>query len=504
MERKKTGVAAGEKKPPERPLNIRRPARGPGHPGRVTPRLSMRASSPPAGRGGRVAPPVRRTAVEILNRIDREGAYAEPLLDAALSGAAIVTPRDRGLLTELIYGTLRMRGRLDWIIEQHYRGNIAQLETAVLNVIRTGLYQIWFTDRIPPFAAVSEAVGIARDLSPDSPGLVNAILRTALRKKESLIWPDMEKDPERAIAVLHSHPSWLVRRLLAQFGAEETLAVLKANNTIPPLALRVNTLKASRQKTLAVLAEAGFTTTPAPFSADGIIVSPPVSGLRETAAYQAGLIRVQDEASQLIARLVAPEPGERILDLCAGAGGKSLHLAALMENRGSITALDLHSERLRMLRAEAGRLGVSIVETRTGDAAAPSEGLRQGFDRVLLDAPCSGLGTLRRNPEIRWRLLPADLSACMRTQKRLLASAAQCTRPGGRLVYSVCTVTPEENEIVIDDFLRHHPGFRLVPPANVTPGLIDARGCFRSSPHLQGMDGFFAALLIHTPSKAGA
>jgi 16S rRNA (cytosine967-C5)-methyltransferase len=279
---------------------------------------------------------------------------------------------------------------------------------------------------------------------------------------------------------------------------EETIAICRANNTIPPFALRVNTLKASREHALAALAEAGISTEPTPFSADGIILISPAAGLRETAPYTEGLIRIQDEASQLIGRIVAPEPGERILDLCAGAGGKTLHLAALMENRGSITAFDLHSERLRMLREETGRLGVSIVETRTGDAAIPVESFRKMFDRVLLDAPCSGLGTLRRNPEIRWRLAPVDLNQFMQTQKLFLKNAAECVRPGGRLVYSVCTVTPEENEIVIADFLINHRDFMLIPPANLPPALSDTQGYFRTSPHLQGMDGFFAALLVRS------
>ncbi len=327
---------------------------------------------------------------------------------------------------------------------------------------------------------------------------MNALLRNALRKKDAIVWPDMAKATEEAIAVLHSHPSWLVRRLLAQFGVEETITICQANNAIPPLTLRVNTLRASRDRALVALAEAGIAAEPTPFSADGVILRSPAAGLRETILYKEGLIRIQDEASQLIARLVAPEPGERILDLCAGAGGKTLHLAALMENRGSITAIDLHSERLRMLREEAKRLGVVIVETRTGDAATPAEGFHKIFDRVLLDAPCSGLGTLRRNPEIRWRLAPADLKKCMQTQKRLLKSAAEYVKPGGRLVYSVCTITPEENEIIIGDFLRNHPDFKLMPPANLPPALIDAQGCFRTSPHLQGMDGFFAALLVRS------
>lgn len=467
-------------------------------PGENDPHVPLRHPSPPAGRDLRVAPPVRRIAVEILNRIDAEGAHAEPLLDAALAGTKIANPHDRGLLTELVYGTLRMQGRLDWVIGQLYRGDAAALETAVRNILRIGLYQLLLSDRIPPFAAVNEAVAIARDVSPAASGLVNAILRNALRKKDAIAWPDMAKSPEKAIAALHSHPPWLVRRLLAQFDMEATIAICRANNSIPPLTLRVNTLKGSREHALAALAEAGIAAEPTLYSGDGILLTSPAPGLRGTALYKAGLIRIQDEASQLIGRIVAPEPGERILDLCAGSGGKTLHLAALMENRGSITALDLHSERLRMLRDEAGRLGASIVETRTGDAAIPVEGFLKMFDRVLLDAPCSGLGTLRRNPEIRWRLVPADLNRCMQTQKFLLGSAADCVRPGGRLVYSVCTVTPEENEMVIGDFLRNHPDFRLMPPANLPPALIDARGCFRTSPHLQGMDGFFAALLVRS------
>jgi 16S rRNA (cytosine967-C5)-methyltransferase len=477
---------------------VKLPVRRAGLPGEGDSRSSLRPPSTPARRGLRVALPVRQIAVEILNRIDSEGAYAEPLLDAALSGTALTSPPDRGLLTELVYGTLRMQGRLDWIIGQLYRGDTVALETAVRNILRTGLYQLLFTDRIPPFAAVNEAVGIARDISPAASGLVNAILRNALRKKDAIIWPDMVKAPEKAIAVLHSHPPWMVRRLLAQFDMEETIAICRANNAIPPFALRVNTLKASREHALAALAEAGISAEPTPFSIDGIILTSSASGLRETASYKEGLIRIQDEASQLISQIVAPKPDERILDLCAGAGGKTLHLAALMENRGSITALDLHLERLRMLREDAGRLGVSIVETQTGDAAIPAESLRKIFDRVLLDAPCSGLGTLRRNPEIRWRLVPTDLNQCMQTQKLLLKSAAECVRPGGRLVYSVCAVTPEENEIVIGDFLRNHPDFRLMPPANLPPALIDAQGYFRTSPHLQGMDGFFSALLVHS------
>jgi 16S rRNA (cytosine967-C5)-methyltransferase len=440
--------------------------------------------------------PPRQIAVEILTRIDTEDSYAEPLLDAALSGTTLDNPHDRALLTELVYGTLRMRGSLDWIIGQLYRGDPSTLETVVQNILRTGLYQLWFTDRIPPFAAVNEAVEIARNTSPAAAGLVNAILRNALRRKEDIVWPDIVKEPEKAIAVLYSHPAWLVRRLIALFGNQETIAVCRANNTVPPFTLRVNTLKASREEALAALQKEGIGARETLFSPDGLVLTSPAAGLRETSAYHEGLLRIQDEASQLIARLVAPEPGERLLDLCAGAGGKTLHLAALMHNRGEIKALDLHPDKLRMLRSEAKRLGATIVETRTVDAAQPPETFRGIFSRVLLDSPCSGLGTLRRNPEIRWRLAPTDLTRCMQIQKRLLMSAADCVKPGGRLIYSVCTVTPEENEIVIAGFLKNRPDFKLIPPVNLPRVLIDSRGFLRTAGGHHDMDGFFGAVLV--------
>ncbi|MHB8769429.1 MAG: 16S rRNA (cytosine(967)-C(5))-methyltransferase RsmB [Syntrophales bacterium] len=440
----------------------------------------------------------RRIAVDILNRVDEDGAYAEPLLDAALSGGGFGTPADRGLLTELVYGTLRMQGRLDWVIAALYRGDATALDRAVLNILRTGLYQLQFTDRIPPFAAVNEAVAITRGLVPAAAGLVNAVLRTFLRRGGAIAWPEMAKHPAQAIAVLHSHPRWLVERLLAHTGAEEAVAICRANNAVPPTALRINTLKTTLDAAIAALGAEGMTATKTRFSPDGVILASASAALRQSAAYRSGLVRIQDEASQLIARLVAPAPGEQILDLCAGSGGKTLHLAALMENRGSVTAVDLQPRRLAMLRTEAERLGVTIVQTRAGDAAAAIEPFREVFDRVLLDAPCSGLGTLRRNPEIRWRVTPADVNRCAELQHALLARAAGYVRPGGLIVYSVCTVTPEENEAVIGAFLQLHADFTVLPLATVSPALLDGAGYFRSAPHLHGTDGFFAAVLLRT------
>lgn len=437
----------------------------------------------------------REIAVEILNRIDQNEAHAEPLLDAALSGTDIPNSHDRGLLTELVYGTLRMRGRLDWVVGRLYRGDQAALETPIRNILRTGLYQLLFTDRIPSFAAVNETVGIAKKRRPAAAGLVNAILRNALREKENIDWPEMVKDPGKAIAVFHSHPRWLVERWLDRYGIDETVAICRANNRMPEPVVRVNSLKASRDEAIATLATEKIIAGKTRYCADGLLLSTAV-GLRETAAFRDGLIRVQDEASQLVAHLVNPQPGERILDLCAGAGGKTLHMAALMENRGQINAVDLHPDKLRLLTADAGRLAVKIVTTHAGNAATMPECFHGAFDRVLLDAPCSGLGTLRHNPEIRWRIVPSDLEKSMSLQKRLLRKAADCVKPGGLLAYSVCTVTPEENESVVADLLSARPGFKRVPPEGIPPELIDADGFLRTFPHRHGTDGFFGAVFV--------
>jgi 16S rRNA (cytosine967-C5)-methyltransferase len=442
-------------------------------------------------------PTARLIAVALLDRIETTNGHAEPLLAAALSGAKGFSVHDRGLLTELVYGTLRMRGHLDWIIGQFYRGDPARLETTVRNTLRTAVYQLRFCDRIPPFAAVDEAVRIVKTLRPFAAGLVNAVLRSFLRGQDAIAWPAMDADPAAAIAAVHSHPPWLVRRWLAEFGVEEAIAICRANNCVAPLTVRVNTLKATRGGARAALAAAGLASEPARFSPDGLLISSAGAILRDTEVYREGWVRIQDEASQLVSRLAAPQPGERILDLCAGGGGKTLHLAALMRNQGCITALDRHADRLRQLREEAGRLGVSIVVTRRGDALEMPESFSGAFDCVLLDAPCSGLGTLRRNPEIRWRITPEDLEKCMQLQSHLLAAAARCVRPGGRLVYSVCAVTLEENEQAVAGLLEILPELARIWPAagDIPSPLLDAAGCLKTFPHRHGTDGFFAAAL---------
>ena len=443
----------------------------------------------------------RSLAVDILNRIDEAGLFAEPLLDQALSGSRLTNIHDRHLLTEIVYGTLRKRGRIDGIIARFYKGDMAGMETGVKNILRTAVYQLLFTDRIPPFAIVNEAVKIAKISHQASSGLVNAILRNIIRRPESIPDPDFSKNPAAHISQVHSHPLWLVERWLKQFGPEETLAICRANNDIPPLSVRINRLKTTREPVMADLGQSVFETRKTTFSPDGLILSGGAVPLRETPNYREGHLQIQDEASQLITCLVDPKPGMTVLDACAGAGIKTSHLAERMQNRGRILALDRSGQKLKALRANMKRLGITIVETSIKDVSDDSDDALPGdFDRVLVDVPCSGLGTLRRNPEIKWRIRPTDIDDFSSLQKKLLDQAARCLKRGGILVYSTCTITPEENEAVIWDFLSRSGDFHLENPPDFVPAsMVTEEGFFRTRPDLHTTDGFFGAILRRRP-----
>ena len=430
--------------------------------------------------------------------MEEQGAFAEPLLDTALSRAYQMNIHDRSMITHIVYGTLRMRGRLDWIIGYLYKGDFHSMDASIKNILRTGLYQLLFTDRIPDFAIVDEAVEITKKIHPAGSGLVNAILRNSIRKIGKITYPDVDKEPAHHISVLHSHPLSMVKKWIQTFGIEETALLCKANNEIPPLVLRVNTLRINREKLIDEYSRQGMDVKATFFSPDGLIVTHPAIPVRETAFYSAGQIQVQDEASQLISHLVDPKPGENVLDVCAGTGGKTTHLAAIMNNSGRIIALDIGEKKIAALKKNAARLDVTNIVTQIGDAREmPGEAFYDSFDRILVDAPCTGLGTLRRNPEIKWRTTEEDPKKFSALQKTILASAVPYLKKGGHLIYSTCTITPDENEEVIEDFMAHHRDFICIhPPDAINSLLVDDRGYFRSYPHKHGTDGFFGAVLV--------
>jgi len=440
---------------------------------------------------------VRRLATEILNSLSASSSFAHDALDEALEKQGLSGCADGRLLTHLVYGVLRLRGHLDWILAGYCRSDYQAMDEGLKNILRVGLYQLRFSDRLPAFAVVHEAVQVAKHLHPAAAGLVNAVLRNYLRRPDRAPFPDPDRFPVEHISALYAHPAWLVQRLMDDYGYQETLDFCRFVNETPSVTIRVNTLKTSRDALARRLTDLGYRVAPTTYSSDGLhlIESPlPVS---KTPLFQEGGLRLQDEAAQLAGRLCAPRPGERILDACAGSGGKTTHLAAMMENSGHITAMDRSREKLAALERESRRLGISIIEPCGADLTfAPEPVYRNAFDRVLVDAPCSGTGTLARNPEIKWRLNKTDLDALAATQDLILKNASATVKKGGLLIYCTCSILPCENDEVIRRFLSDQPHFRFIPAKmSCWAELIDPQGFFRTYPQRHHMDGFFAAIL---------
>lgn len=439
----------------------------------------------------------RHAAFDLLLRLGHEQIFADRLIDRELAGTGMKGP-DRGLFTELVYGILRRQGTIDHIIRQFSTQPPEKLESSVRMLLRLGLYQMFYLDRVPVSAAVNETVKLAADVVPRAKGFINAVLRSADRGRDTLTWPSPDQDRAGYLAARHSHPRWLAEQWLAQLGPEEAELLAAAMSEHPPLTGRVNTLKINRDELLLRLTAEGVTATPTRFSPLGVTLD--MAGpFDRCASFRNGLFTIQDESSQLTSLLLGPQPGERVLDLCAAPGGKTTALAQFMNNQGRITACDISDQKLHLIEETAIRLGIGIITTLKADASAPQPEFREAFDRVLVDAPCSGLGVLRRNPEGKWRRSAGDIPRLAATQRKIIAAAARCVVRGGVLVYGTCSTSIEEGEAVVADFLSRRPDFVLEDGRKLFPGvreLFTERGMFRSWPHRHdGMDGFFAARL---------
>lgn len=416
--------------------------------------------------------PARLAAFKILQQVET-GAFSSVLLAAE---EPQLQPADRALCHELVLGVLRWQLRLDKIIEHFSKRRIESLDPPVRIALRLGLYQLRFLTRIPASAAVNESVSLVRVARLSSAtAFVNALLRRAIREAEYDPAAGVS-DPLERIAVQTSHPVWLIDRWARSFGVAEAEAFAQANNVVPPTAFRVVTTKANESEVLSKLRAAGATLDRSEVVESAWRVSGATSLLRELSA--AGEIYLQDEASQLVAGIVDAEPGERVLDLCAAPGGKTTLMADRSGDRAMIVAGDLSTTRMATVVATMRLHALESVKLVLLDAAEQLPFEHRSFDKVLVDAPCSGTGTLRRNPEIRWRLSPADLAALAEQQKRILTRAVEMVKPGGRLIYSTCSVEYDENEQVIQDVLVSDNRFR---PLNM----------IRTWPHREGCDGFF-------------
>jgi 16S rRNA (cytosine967-C5)-methyltransferase len=454
------------------------------------PHLGERESRPGDARYG---------AFNILQRVE-QGGYADRLLDSYLNRHPTMEARERGLLTELVYGILRLRGRLDFALSLFSRQKLQRLESDVLLLLRLGAYQLLELDRIPAHAAVHATVELAHQVGMGRvAGLVNGTLRTLERERDTIVWPT----PDNLRAYLQhvcSLPNWLAKELLRQFPNIESRALAEALTEAAPQALRVNTLKTDRESFLAALAEAGHLARPCRYLPEGIILEKRAAQMLP--GDQDGWYQVQDEASMLIAHLLDTQPGDKVLDACAAPGGKTTHIAALTDNQAQILALDKYPRRVELINQGAERLGCRGIEARPWDLTVEPDFLEhESFDRILVDAPCSGLGVLRRNPESRWSRRPTDIKELAALQQTILGQVASLLRPGGHLLYSVCTFTAAETDAIVHNFLATHEDFvqedfrTLLPTA--WQELTTDNGCVRTLPHHHdGMDAFFVARFV--------
>ncbi len=433
----------------------------------------------------------REEAIAQLDRIERDGVTIN---DAAAAASLPSDPRAHRQVREYVAGVTRWRRRLDATLDAFYRGDLEGMESTLRQILRLGLYELLYL-QTPPHAAISEAVHLAKRLvRPKAGGLVNGLLRNVHRAGSALPEP-AGGDEADTLAIRHSHPTWMVRRWLKRYGRSETEALLAWNNARPLYAVRANTLRMSDAALNAAFSELHVTAAPSPYVPGAYRVDalqPIVRG----GLVERGECLVQDESAMLIVHAMDPQPGETIVDLCAAPGGKTVYSVALMRNEGRVVACDLRADRLALLEQSLGRLGLAIVEARVMDAGDPDPDLLGMADRVLLDAPCSGLGVLAKRADLRWRRTREELDRVVVLQRRLLAAAARVVKPGGLLVYSTCTIEPEENEQQVDWFLAEHPEFSLEPAsAFAALGVTTREGYLSTLPQRHAIDGAFGARL---------
>jgi 16S rRNA (cytosine967-C5)-methyltransferase len=452
----------------------------------------------------------RRIAFEILRRVESEGAYASDLLHAAVG--AHVKWEDAALATEIVLGVLRWRRQLDYLLDRHLKKPVERLDLVVALALRIGIYQLRFLDRVPARAVVNESVELVKQARKTSAAtLVNAVLRRAAEEAKVAADKLIASGGSAAerLGILHSHPTWMVERWLARIGEPGTTALLDANNKTPRLSCAIHDIS-RRDKIFVDLRQAGLRIEPGVLLQSAFAVSG--GSPARTEAFRAGEISIQDEASQIIPLLLDVRAGDRVLDLCAAPGGKTPALVRGAGETGMVVAGERHAHRLRAMREQFKRLGLKHARLVEVDAEKTLP-FAARFDRVLVDAPCSGTGTLARHPEIRWRLKAERLAEFHKLQVSLLTNAIEMLKPGGRLVYSTCSMEPEENERVVSEVLKNAAGVRLVGERAVAESLagrmvdgleasslFGSDGYFRTSPGVRHADGFFAAIM----EKAGA
>ncbi|MCF8261369.1 MAG: 16S rRNA (cytosine(967)-C(5))-methyltransferase RsmB [Melioribacteraceae bacterium] len=436
---------------------------------------------------------VRGLSVKILNRIDRTDAYLDKMLDIEIKNSDL-SGQDKALLFEIVHGVIRWLGRIDWILTGFYKGQFSKCIPNVKNAMRVALYQILFLDRVPDHAAVNEAVNFVKKLQGQkSADLTNAVLRNIIRNKDGIRYPKPDDDLAGYFSAYYSHPSWLVKRWLKRYDREFTENLLKANNQKPTLTLRVNTNKIDIEEFKTLLQKVDLKYSQGEFLPEFFKMHV-LSNITDWEYFAKGYFTIQDESTGVPCKLLGANESTRVLDLCSAPGGKAAFLSNIMKNRGEIIALDKFAGRIKILESNMQRLAVDNVKIVEADALQFSD--ENGFDRILIDVPCSGLGTLTKKPDIKWKRDIGDFRKLASLQLDLLKKGASLLKNDGVLVYSTCTIEPDENYNVVQKFLTEHPEFELQNAAEFVPSnLVDENGCVQTFPNKHGLDGSFSARL---------
>ncbi len=439
----------------------------------------------------------RGAAIRILSRYDQADVYLDKLLEHEHEVNQELNSLDRALLTELVYGVTRWQSKLDWVLTGFYHGEFVKCIVPVKNAMRIALYQMLMLTKIPPFAAVNESVEIVKRLKGTrSANLVNAVLRNILQNIKNIRFPAREEDFVRFASISYSHPQWMVKRWVERFGEEATEKLLIANNERPKVTLRLNALRASNEELagyLESLKEQSIKFTQSPLESRSYLVNS-LAAVRDWEPFQNGWFSVQDVSASLVVRLADPKPDQLVYDLCAAPGGKTTFMAELMENKGKIVAVDKYDGKLRIIKENIARLGISIVKTICQDARQYNFDAQA--DVVLVDAPCSGIVTLAKHPDIKWKLEKDELKSLVQLQREILSNAVHMVKPGGTLVYSTCSTELEENVQVAEWFLASYPEFVLERAEAFLPASACQDGYLQTFPHVHGTDGAFGARFI--------
>lgn len=440
----------------------------------------------------------RETAVLILDKVLGEKAYSNIALKQGLEYSNL-SRVDKALVTEIVNGTLKNMIKLDFIIAKFVKMDMSKLDKNVENILRTGVYQIMYLDRVPDSAACNEGSNLARKFSNEGTvKFVNGVLRNVSRNKDTLQFPDKTREPLRYLSITYSHPIWIVEKWLGEFGFEFTEQLLIANNQVPHFTIRVNRLKIDKESLIKILEQEGIEYGDGLYNKEALYIKG-TSAIENKSSFRQGLYQIQDESSILVGHVLDPKPGDLVIDICSAPGGKVTHAAELMENKGRIIARDVYQHKLDLIQQNCKRLGITIVETEIFDAKELDRKMVGKADKVLLDAPCSGLGVLRRKPDMKLKKTADNFDELNKLQQQMLSKAAEYVKPKGVLVYSTCTINKSENIKVIESFLKNREDFYMDDISKLLPENLDSntktKGYVEIFPNIHGIDGFFIARL---------